>query len=337
MARMNLSNAIEQLCEATAAEGRSDRTVDGYRRTLRYMLTFLGDVDVGDVTIADLRRYAADLRARSTRYEDNPYAATQQGGLSAFSIASYMRVVKRLFNWLTEEGALQVNPAQRLRIQTPQRREPKAVDLADFRLLLEATQGDESSQVRDRALLLFLADTGARAGGVCHLRIGDLDLKRMTARLTEKGEKTRVVPLSDMTIEAVAAWLAVRPAVDADWVFVTLGARSHGERLTEDGLKEVLRRLKRRSGVTGRVNPHSFRHGFAREWIRNGGDIATLARILGHSDPAVTARFYSVFSDQELTDFHRRFSPVSRMTSSSDPDHSIDRDREKRERREREE
>lgn len=326
---MKLSTAIEQLCEATAAEGRSDRTVDGYRRTLAYLQTFLGDVDVGDVTIADLRKYAADLRARSTRYEDNPYAATQQGGLSAFSIASYLRAVKRLFNWLVQEGVLQVNPAQRLRIQTPQRREPKAVDLDDFRRLLEATAGNDIDDVRDRALLLFLADTGARAGGVCHLRIGDIDHKRMTARLTEKGEKTRVVPLSDATVEAIEAWLAVRPEAAVDWIFVTLGTRSRGDRLTEDGLKEVLRRLKKQSGVTGRVNPHSFRHGFAREWIRNGGDIATLARILGHSDPAITARFYSVFSDQELTDFHRRFSPVSRMASSSDIDQ---RDRERRER-----
>lgn len=320
---MKLSAAIEQLCEATMAEGRSGRTVEGYRRNLGYVLLFLGDVDIEGITIADLRRYASMLRSRTTRYGDNEYAPTQQGGLSAFTIASYLRVVKRLFSWLTEEGALQVNPALRLRLQTPQRREPKAIDFDDFRRLLLATASNRLDDVRDRALLLFLADTGARAGGICHLRIEDVDQVRMTVRLTEKGEKTRVVPLSDATVAAVAAWLAVRPAADADWVFVTLGPRSHGDRLTEEGLKEVLRRLKRQSGVTGRVNPHSFRHGFAREWIRNGGDIATLARILGHSDPAVTARFYSVFSDQELTDFHRRFSPVARMeipTNGADVD-----------------
>jgi site-specific recombinase XerD len=313
---MKLSTAIDLLYDATAAEGRSERTLKGYRSTLGYLLAFLGDVDVDAVTITDLRRYAAELRGRSTRYADNPYAATQQGGLSPFTVASYLRGIKRLFNWLTEEGVLTTNPAQRLRVQTPQRREPKAVDLEDFRRLLAATADNTPDDIRDRALLLLLADTGARAGGVCHLRLGDVDPARMTVRLTEKGEKTRVVPLSETTVAAVAAWLVVRPAVDVNWIFVTLGPRNYGARLSEDGLKEVLRRLKRQSGVKGRVNPHSFRHGFAREWIRNGGDIATLARILGHSDPAVTARFYSVFSDQELTDFHRRFSPVARMSAS---------------------
>lgn len=310
---MKLSQAIDMLCHATLAEGRSARTATGYKGTLGYLLTFLGDVDAESVTIGDLRRYAAELRGRMTRYGNNPYAQTQAGGLSAFTVASYLRSVKRLFSWLHQEELLPANPAQRLRIQTPQRREPKAIDLADFHRLLMSTQGDTPDAIRDRALLLLLADTGARAGGICHLKINDFDAARLTLRLIEKGERQRVVPLSEATVLALTAWLSVRPAVDNDWVFVTMGPRNRGTRLTEEALKEVLRRLKLQSGVTGRVNPHAFRHGFAREWIRNGGDLATLARVLGHSDPAVTARYYSVFSDQELTEFHRRFSPVANM------------------------
>jgi site-specific recombinase XerD len=310
---MNLSKAIELLCSATAAEGRSPRTTQGYRKNLKYLLDFLGDVEIERITINDLRAYAADLRGREHRYENNPYAATQAGGLSPWSIAGYLRSVRRLFSWLAEEKILPANPAERLRIQTPQRREPKALALDDFYKLLAAAAGDEADSIRDRALLLLLADTGARAGGVCNLRIGDIDLVRMSIHLKEKGAKERIVPISKHTLDALKAWLAARPAVDNDWAFVTLGPRSSGGRLTEEGLKEVMRRLKKASGVKGRVNPHSFRHAFAREWIRAGGDLATLARILGHSDPAVTARFYSVFSDQELGDFHRRFSPIARM------------------------
>jgi site-specific recombinase XerD len=321
---MKLTEAINLLCQATAAEGRSPRTVQGYQRNLSYLLRFLGDVEIEQVTITELRAYAAVLRARDTRYEHNSYAATQEGGLSPFSIAGYLRSVRRLFSWLTEEKLLKENPAQRLRIQVPQLREPKAISLEDFQALLDASQGYTLDNVRDRALLLLLADTGARAGGICNLHLGDVDPVRMTVRLTEKGQKTRIVPISPTTIDALRLWLRMRQSIkaDNDFMFVTVGPRNHGNRLTETGLKEVTRRLAKQAGVTGRVNPHAFRHGFAREWIRNGGDLATLARILGHSDPSVTARFYSVFSDGELGDFHRRFSPVARLVlppDSSDP------------------
>jgi len=321
---MKLSDAIGLLCDATMAEGRSVRTVEGYRRNLGYLVLFLGDVEIEAISIAELRKYAAALRSKQERYVDNPYAATQPGGLSEFSIASYIRSVKRLFKWLTDEGMLEANPAQRLRVQVPTRRNPKAIDVVDFGRLLEATAGDDVNQVRDRAILFVLGDTACRAGGLCGLRIDDIDLKGRAARLTEKGKKTRIVPFSIWTRDAVARWLAVRPACDDDWLFVTMGKRSYGEGLQPDGLKEILRRLKKRSGVTGRVNPHSIRHGFAREWIMNGGDLATLSRILGHHDPAVTARYYAVFSDVELGIFHERYSFVARLAAVSECGDTID-------------
>ena len=76
---------------------------------------------------------------------------------------------------------------------------------------------------------------------------------------------------------------------------------------------QMLRRHKRRAGVTGRVNPHSFRHAFAREYILNGGDLASVSDIMGHSQLAVTKQFYAVFNAEELRDKHTAFSPVSHL------------------------
>jgi|GEM_PF-3210886 len=116
---------------------------------------------------------------------------------------------------------------------------------------------------------------------------------------------------------AIRAWLAVRqPVAPVPWVWLNLGRRVKRVQLDEDGLGEVLRRLKKAAGITGRVNPHSFRHAFAREWLRNGGDLATLSAMLGHADPAVTARFYAVFTDFELGEFHERFSPLTKLVET---------------------
>jgi len=65
--------------------------------------------------------------------------------------------------------------------------------------------------------------------------------------------------------------------------------------------------------VSGRCNPHSFRHNFAREYLRNGGDLATLAKLLGHSNISTTASYYAVFASDELAQFHERYSPLKSL------------------------
>lgn len=313
---MTLTDAITMLCDATSSEGRSPRTVDGYRSGLAHLVAYLGgDREVESITLADLRSYAAALRARTQRFTDHAHSPVKEGGLSPFSVANYLRSVKRLFNWLFDEGLLATNPAARLKNPMPTRRMPKAASMDDLAEILAATEGDRPAKLRDRALVLFLIDTGCRAGGICGLTLEDIDLAESTARVTEKGERTRFLPLSPVTVDALRAWLAVRPS-GSPWVWVTLGPRTSRVRLDEEALGEVLRRLKQAAGVSGRANPHSFRHAFAREWLRNGGDLATLSAMLGHADPAVTARFYAVFTDFELGEFHAKYSPLQKLVKT---------------------
>lgn len=261
----------------------------------------------------DQRAYAAELRDQDQRFLDHPGRKPIKGGLSVFSIASRLRSVKRLFNWLTEEGALTENPAKRLKLPKLPQKEPKSVSVQAFEQLLAATAGDSVIKRRDRALLLLLADTGCRVGGLVHLRVQDVDLARQLALVTEKGEKIRSVFFMPLTADALRRWLEVRPVVAGDWLFVNLGARQTWPQLTEDAVGEALRRLKQVAGVTEPVTPHRFRHGFAREYLRSGGDLATLSRILGHSSVEVTARYYAVFTPSELQEFHGKHSPVARL------------------------
>ena len=75
----------------------------------------------------------------------------------------------------------------------------------------------------------------------------------------------------------------------------------------------MLKRLKRRTGVKGPVNPHSFRHGFARAYLSNGGNLASLADTLGHSDLSVTWQAYAIFTTDEFKTAHTRYSPVAQL------------------------
>lgn len=309
---MMLSEAIEALALATLADGRSERTANDYRQKLGALLAFLGDGPADAVTAGDLRRFLADLRSRPTRYAGTPARPEIPGGLAPASIAGYVRAVKRLFAWLVEEEVTTSNPARRIRSPKLARGEPKAYHAEDFPRLLAATAGDDPLSRRDRALLLFLADTGCRVAGVVGLCVDDLDMDGLTARVTEKGARTRRVPFSRPTLAALAAWLEVRPAVDHGRLWVNLGSRG-APWLTTEGVRQVLKRLKARAGVTGPVNPHAFRHGFAREYLLNGGDLATLADLLGHSDVQVTWQHYAIFRTAELAAKHEKHSPIARM------------------------
>jgi len=188
---------------------------------------------------------------------------------------------------------------------------PKGITLEDFQKLLTAAE-ESMCPERDRALLLFLADTGCRVGGLVGLTLADLNLGRRWAVVNEKFDKSRSVFLSEATAQALREWLDVRLEWDiaGDWVFLS----HHGEgQLTVYGVNQLLTQLKERGGAEGRCNPHAFRHGFAREYLMNGRDLATLSDLMGHESVQTTRDFYAVFKRDELRRKHNEFSAVATM------------------------
>jgi len=286
---------------------------------LKPLLTFLGDVPVEIVTIDDVRAYIVHLMDRPSRWPDHPKHQEREGTLSPFTVASYVRAVKRLFNFLEAEDRIKSNPARRIRTPRPKRVLPKGISHADLLALLATCEAGGVIDLRDRGILLFLADTGCRLGGLCGLRIEDVDFARGLAMVTEKGDKTRFVPFLTPTAEALRAWLAVRPQ-DQDrgpWMFVGLSPRAR-KGLTSNGVAQMLARRGRRAGVTGPVNAHSFRHGFARDFLLSGGDLGTLSDLMGHEGVEITKDYYGIFTIRELQEKHRRHSPLVQLFGGGD-------------------
>jgi site-specific recombinase XerD len=218
--------------------------------------------------------------------------------------------MKRLFNFLEAEGIIANNPARRIKAPQPKRDKPKGIQWDDFLALLKTTEGGELRDVRDRAVILFLFDTGCRVGGLCGLRVSDLDLERRRALVMEKRDKPRLVFFKPETARALAAWLEVRPQDKGLWLFVGLSPRAKPQ-LTIAAVEKMLKRRGEQVGISGPVNPHAFRHGFASHYLMSGGDLASLSEILGHSDVAVTKGFYGVFTADDLQVKHEQHSPIS--------------------------
>jgi integrase/recombinase XerD len=170
----------------------------------------------------------------------------------------------------------------------------------------------KSLQLRDRALILFLLDTGVRASELCDLTVADVDLATGTARVRGKGHlnagagKLRLVRLGKRTRHALWLYLADRAVLataDAP-VFATRA----GETWNRIHLRTHLHRLGLRADVA-RCYPHRFRHTFALNYLRNGGDIYTLQQQLGHSSLEMVRR-YLALAQADAEAAHRRASPV---------------------------
>ena len=292
--------AIDEYLLACQADGLSAATLKWYRSILGMFENSFEDRALGEITPSDLRQYIVQLRSREDRYINAPQKPTQNGGLSEQSIAGYVTALHAFWGWVCTEYGIE-NPMRNIRRIKRQQPGPKAIDPGDFVLLFNSVRN-----TRDRAILCFLADTGCRLGGLISLKLDDLDLIEQRATVTEKGGKRRTVVFTHYTREVLSAWLAERES-SAPEVFVSFKTRRG---LTGWGVSQLMKRLKKRAGVKGRVNPHSFRHQFARAYIENGGDIVTLAKLLGHSNINITTAYYAVWTEDELARLHEKYSPL---------------------------
>lgn len=285
----------------------SPKTETNYRFSLSVLIAALGDVEIETVTLDRLRIFRAHLFDRRERYA-SPQARRphQDGPLSVWSIATHIRLTRQFFKWLTDEGYLPANPAARLQVPEVGNAPPKGITEEDLLKMLDAARASP----RDLALLMFLADTGCRVGGLAGLKLADLDLGQRTAIVREKGKrgspKTRQVFFNPPTAAALKAWLKERRKLSgAKDEHLFIGSKGP---LTGNGIYQIVERIGRDAGVDGRCNPHAFRHGLARALLERGLDLCRVARILGHSDERITARFYGVFSQAELAEAHDRYS-----------------------------
>lgn len=301
---MQIEEAIEEYLLNVDANGRSMETVKWYRSILNSAKDKLpGQLD--NITAHDVRIYLQQLR-QTGRYIDAPQKPQQAGKISYETVAAHNRALRAFFSWCADEYNIE-NPMANIKRPTRRKPQPKGVARTDFIKLLNATS-NEPIGMRDRAMLTFFADTGARLSGVINLTLDNLFINERTAIVTEKGEKSRRVYYTFYTAELLMLWLKHRPKTTAQEVFISMNTL---QAITSSGVHQMIKRLKKRAGVTGRVNPHGYRHGFARAYLQNGGDLVTLGRLLGHEDINTTALYYAVFSDDELKEFHKKHSPLN--------------------------
>jgi integrase/recombinase XerD len=278
-----------------AERGMADNTVIAYGRDLDRYAGWAtdGTVDYRAPTIGELGRYIEYLREEK---------------LAPSSVARNLVALKMFYRFLKMEeraatGAVELLSSPSLWERIPQVLSPEAVDR-----LLAAPQPGDRFFLRDRAILETLYATGCRASEVVGLKLADLYLDSAFCRCLGKGSKQRIVPLGRAAVAALRDYLGESRGLASDpqavWVFVSRG----GRRLSREMLWVIVKKYVRRTGLPGKVSPHTLRHSFATHLLSGGADLRTVQELLGHSSIGTTQIYTHVDRDR-LKSLHKRFHP----------------------------
>jgi integrase/recombinase XerD len=262
----------------------SARTVRTYRQGLAALALAIGDTDAISKPI--LAAFVITLRER---------------GLTPGGINMYARTINSYLSWLHAEGHV----PERLRIKLlPNPPKPYAtLTDTDLRRLVTFTPKSWSAY-RTWTLAMLLLDTGLRIAEVLGLERDQVDLDSMVLRVLGKGNKIRLVPISTEGRKAVFRWLS---RSESRYVLSTRYGRQWSARNAYRDLTVFCRSL----GITARVNPHAFRHCFAVTYVRRGGDIYRLSRLLGHASISTTQIYLRSMGIEHLREAHDSFSPLT--------------------------
>lgn len=291
-----LQRAIEGFLLDREAQGCTPATLLWYRRYLAVLVSWLAEQQVNTmagITATLLRSYIVDVQGR---------------GLAPKTVHHHASAAKVFCNWLTAEGLIaeDANPARRVRMPKVPRQVLPALTADEVRKLLDAADNQ-----RDKALLLFMLDTGARCAETVAVNIGDVDTRTGAVTITKgKMQKGRVVFLGVNARRVLLRYLLTRDDLGPErplWVSST-----NGERLTTWGINQILERLGDMAGV--HVHPHKLRRSCAIASLRAGMDIARLAALLGHAD-LQTVRRYLAIVQADLADAHREHGAVDSLLS----------------------
>jgi len=305
------------------ASGLSSHTIDDYRVSFKKLsLYFKDDPPLASVTRDQLIAFFAWLRTDYVCRPSGAVKSDKQKPLAPKTLFNIHVAVSALWTWAVEENVVEKNIVHAIAmpklaeqvVETFTKEQIEAMLTACMRSKKYGNNGHSSNERptadRDRAIVLTLLDTGLRAQELCDIKMGDVNMSGNSIKVLKgKGNKERVVYFGKRTAKAIYKYLL--PSLSAskpDDYLLLVDYPRDPRPMTRQVLGHLLGRLGERAGVQD-VYPHRFRHTFAINYLRNGGDVFTLQSLLGHSDLAMVRRYARV-AQMDCERVHQTASPV---------------------------
>lgn len=307
---MDLHEWKKRFLEYTEIEkGRSIHTVENYDRYLSRFLEYTKLTQPSDITYDVVREYRLWLNRQLATESRRGVPETT---LKKRTQNYYLIALRAFLKYLMRQGVENVMSPEKIELAKVSERELDLISTKDLDRLLEAPRGDTLVALRDTAILELLFSTGLRVSELCGLP-RDLDLSRDEFSVRGKGEKVRVVFLSETAKDALKAYLHKRVDVD-NALFVQVGRGGEASRTKKEGslrltprsVERLVKHYAIKSGISKKVTPHVIRHSFATDLLENGADLRSVQALLGHANIATT-QIYTHVTDSKLREVHKLF------------------------------
>ncbi len=286
-------------------KGRALKTVENYQHYLDIFLEHTGAKNPEDITDDMIREFRLWLNRQVTGKN------IKTGETMSKKTQNYYLIAIRAFLKYLARQEIKSMPSERIELAKVPERSLDLITEAELKRLLEAPNGDDIANLRDRAILELLFSTGLRVSELCALT-RDIDLSTDELSIIGKGRKVRVVFISDYSKKILKDYLAKRKDLD-DALFVQLSknGKSQKERgqslaLTKRSIERIVKQNAIKAGISKRVTPHTIRHCFATDLLSNGADLRSVQALLGHANIGTT-QIYTHVTDKHLRDIHKKF------------------------------
>ncbi len=275
----------------------SDNTIEAYRHDLLMLLDFLKEHDLQptDVKLEDLQQFAVTLHEK---------------GVVAKSQARILCGVRAFYRFLLLDGYIDADPSELLESPKLPFHIPEYLTLEEVDQLEASFDMSKPESQRNRAIIEVLFSCGLRVSELVTLKLSDLYLEEKFVRVIGKGNKERLVPISDKAIHELELWFSDRCHLDIkkgeeDYVFLN----RRGSHLTRVMILIMIKRQAEEAGIKKVISPHTLRHSFATALLKGGADLRVIQALLGHEDIGTTEIYTHIDSTmlrEEILEHHPR-------------------------------
>ena len=276
-------------------DGLARNTLESYRRDLMQLAEYL--------------ERQGQLLSTATHTDLTSYLAVKSPLFKARSMARLIASLRRFYRYLVRERLASQDPTTQLDAPKLPRSLPKSLTEDDVTALLDAPDTHESLGLRDRAMLETLYATGLRVSELVNLRVSEVSLTEGVVRVVGKGDKTRLVPLGEESLDWITRYLTqARPDLLKQQLSESLFVTSRGGAMTRQAFWCLIKRYAVLSDIRKPLSPHVLRHAFATHLLNHGADLRVVQMLLGHADISTT-QIYTHVARERLKQLHAKHHP----------------------------
>ena len=265
----------------------SPNTIEAYRNDLAHLEAFMmrNDLKLENVTLEQLHTFAASLH---------------EYGITPRSQARVLSGVRSFFRFLVLDGVVESDPTELLEWPSLPEHLPVVLTLEEIDRIEDSIDLSKAEGARNRAIIEVLFSCGLRVSELVNMKLSDLYLEDRVLLVRGKGNKERLVPVSNKAIADLKRWffdrnlMKIKPGED-DYVFLN----RRGAHLTRTMILIMVKRQAEEAGIKKIISPHTFRHSFATALLQGGADLRSIQAMLGH-EKIDTTLVYTHISNEQL-------------------------------------